>query len=60
MKKLIYLVFEGPVHASFTRSEDFDVDMWAMKHNDFLKEIGVKKIKFEEVPDDFLPWWEES
>ena len=60
MRKLIYLVFEDYVHASFTRHEYFSPERWAAKHSTLLREIGVKKVEFEEVPDDYYLPWEES
>ena len=61
MRKLIYLVFQnGHVHASFTRHMTFHVERWAAKHSTLLREMGVKKVEFEEVSEDFyLPWEEE-
>lgn len=57
MRKLIYLVFDDYVHAAFTRNESFDIDWWASRHSTVLREMGVKKVEFEGVSDDFyLPW----
>jgi hypothetical protein len=60
MRQLIYLVFEDYVHASFTRPADFDVGLWAVIHTKLLAEVGVTKIEFEEVDDDFYLPWEEA
>lgn len=60
MRKLIYLVFkDGTVHASFTRHGHFSPERWAGKYSTLLREMGIKKVEFEEVADDFrLPWEE--
>jgi hypothetical protein len=58
MRKLIYLVFNnGWVHASFTRHGHFNPERWREKNVNLLREMGVAKVEFEEVADDFyLPW----
>lgn len=60
MRKLIYLVFHDSVHASFTRRESFNPERWAAKHSMLLREMGIKKVEFEEVADDFYLPWEEA
>jgi hypothetical protein len=61
MRKLIILVFnDGTVHASFTRFDCFSPERWAAKHSTLLSEMGVKKVEFERVPNDFYLPWEQS
>ena len=61
MRKLIYLVFQdGRIQPSFTRHVNFSPERWAAKHNNMLREMGIKKVEFEEVADNFyLPWEKE-
>lgn len=59
MRKLIYLVFNDHVQPSFTRHAHFRPGRWAAKHNNLLRDIGVKEVKFEEVADNFYLPWEE-
>lgn len=58
MRKLIYLVFkDGHVQASFTRFDYFQPEIWAVKNQDMLQDIGVAEVKYKYVADDFyLPW----
>jgi hypothetical protein len=64
MKKVINLEFDqgsyGCQRTSFTRDSDFDLERWRALHSDFLKEIGVSRITFCEVGDDFKLPWEKS
>ncbi len=60
MRKLIYLVFQDHVQPSFTRLDHFSPERWAEKNKTMLRDIGVSKVKFDYVADDFyLPWEKE-
>jgi hypothetical protein len=59
MRILVYLVFEDYTHAAFTRSADFDVDLWCAMKTQFLADFGVTKVEYEEVAEDFYLPWEE-
>jgi len=57
MRIVVYAVFPRKdggefIHASFTRPEGFDVDLWTAMSWKFLKSLGVKRIEFEEIDDD--------